>query len=577
MVFGKILFKPSRLLFLLVLFFLFSYTIPINGDIVESRLQVNKANASMEKKIVFPMDFIFIVPVDSDLKPILITRECFLADSGMSVGYTEGRLHVLANPDIYQNCFNLSSQYEIHINKTITHTNKNETIIFIKRLALFTKYSYTDYLDFAANNMTISYRKLNSTHILVTVGINGLVPKRPKTMGRDYPSDIEIVFIVDNATRKAYLVEGDNIRFIGYLPLFPPIISPEEYIENVIQKFDTYHQYIMDNPWVIESLIEKARISNNKTESSKMISGFVFEQVYKVVSFKYPYVSVKFTLSGISEKPGLAMILYRWRQPLEINNSRVMFNDTLEINYENWVEYWQPYLKEYVITNDSSVFIEAFKNIIIISNSTFNVYSITPRPINIVFPIHLISHASEEHVIYDILIPLPENMSTLFHGATYLYIKFSCCSENDRNYMVIDYGDVLEVSTNTSKWNILKNCLIQFKELFINKYLDLLNHAVYSELNMTKVDEMFKTLKKYLLSYKELLGINSNSSPIPSQGGGGLNTTSSYMPNQYSQQASNTTGNDRQFFDTYTNYLVIFAILAVAILFIVVIIKKRYG
>lgn len=278
----------SALLVLLVISSFNGYSY-VNGSIRAYSSTIDRA-----VDLSFPalMDVILL---DSNLTPtIYAIPECIEVDEGPIYVNVENATSEGGGEDyelrvrIYQSCTNISGAYDIRVVNVskIYYEEINWTTIVLD-INLYSSVPVVVAEPMGISEMEIRYGVLNSTHYRVEVILKGVFS--PTLGNTELFDEIRIEYIVSSQDWSSYVIGEDGPEFIGYLPIALTVLSPQGLMDIIEERVQSYIDYITENTWVLENIVNKALMEENQTKRNELIWQFVENETSKVFTLNYPY------------------------------------------------------------------------------------------------------------------------------------------------------------------------------------------------------------------------------------------------------------------------------------------------
>ncbi|WP_456365255.1 hypothetical protein [Thermococcus sp.] len=104
------------------------------------------------------------------------------------------------------------------------------------------------------------------------------------------PSRILVKFLVNRKSGEAYLIDGDEKTPVGFLPLVPFAKSPRDFWERVLNSTRLTMDSLKKNPWILENIIQKVRLSNDTEKASTLVWNFVLNLTPQMFQDKSVYL-----------------------------------------------------------------------------------------------------------------------------------------------------------------------------------------------------------------------------------------------------------------------------------------------
>jgi hypothetical protein len=197
--------------------------------------------------------------------------------------------------------------------KNVTIPQYNLTLTLINTTVKTGQREYRP-LGLSTRDITIEYRRYNETYELVTVKIENMKMYwsyaiqdyvyhnlTPEYYG--FPSNITINLLINRKTGEGYLLDNGRKRYVGVTPLWDPALNPSEYPHLVLRNLRNVINQIKANPWIVENVIQKAKLSKNISESSGLLSLLALNLTNQVMSLQVTYLGREMYLEGFGGLP----------------------------------------------------------------------------------------------------------------------------------------------------------------------------------------------------------------------------------------------------------------------------------
>ncbi len=156
-------------------------------------------------------------------------------------------------------------------------------------------------LGLVARNVTIEYKQYNKTHEIVTIKLENMKMYwsyalqdyvyhnlTPEHYG--FPSNITIKLLVNRKTGEGYLLDNGTEKYVGVTPLWNPALYPSEYPRLVLQNLKNVINQIKANPWIVENVIQKVKLSKNVSESNELLNSLALNLTDQVMGLRVTYL-----------------------------------------------------------------------------------------------------------------------------------------------------------------------------------------------------------------------------------------------------------------------------------------------
>ncbi|ASJ01868.1 hypothetical protein A3L09_00635 [Thermococcus profundus] len=392
--------------------------------------------------------------------------------------------------------------------KNVTVPQYNLTLTLINATVKTEQKEYEP-LGLVTRNITIEYKRYNETYELVTVKIENMkmywsyalqdyvYPNlTPEYYG--FPSNITINLLINRKTGEGYLLDNGIKKYVGVTPLWNPALNPSEYPKLVLRNLRNLINQIKANPWIVENVVQKAKLSNNISESNSLLNSLALNFTEQVMSLQVTYLGRKMYLENSGSLPCFMLpidgtYLIRTYQtgwqylPSKIDN---MSPD----------KYVEKVLTDYLKTRND----EELKRLILLGVFHEKVY----LPILVDFDdVHnkvtaidfTLPPSEKSHLL---VLPLPKKYAEAFN-ATYLMLNFV-----GPHTMTVKYDPSLYTPKEvTSEWIKEGACMGPIKSTLMNGFMNAFLEFEESGMNITALDKIYENVQKNL----ELCGFNATS------------------------------------------------------------------
>jgi len=258
--------------------------------------------------------FISILPLDENFTVLpLHLNSCTLYPYlrnrliGCYINSTEA---LMIYTNVYIGCPNVSGMKVEVLPANITYRDGFFKVVMVP-VNIYTDFPFPYGVELRSENVTISYVYHNSTHFFIIIEILNFTvsPEIRDTFGISnpeyfgWPREIIIKFLVNRKTGDAYLIDGDNMVYVGTTPFYLPEFNPKQYLLTVRENTYRFINTIKENPWIIKEIIEKASLANSSWEAHRIISEATInftEKIMLIANHQYLGLPLKFDGSHIT-------------------------------------------------------------------------------------------------------------------------------------------------------------------------------------------------------------------------------------------------------------------------------------
>ena len=190
--------------------------------------------------------------------------------------------------------------------KNVTIPQYNLTLTLINTTVKTGQKEYRP-LGLVTRNVTIEYKQYNKTHEIVTIKLKNMKMYwsyalqdyvyhnlTPEHYG--FPSNMTINMLINRKTGEGYLLDNGTEKYVGVTPLWDPALYPSEYPHLVLRNLRNLINQINANPWIVENVIQKVKLSKNVSESSGLLNSLALNLTDQVMGLQTTYLGRKMYL-----------------------------------------------------------------------------------------------------------------------------------------------------------------------------------------------------------------------------------------------------------------------------------------
>ncbi len=211
-----------------------------------------------------------------------------------------------------------------------TLDNRNVTVTVINITLLSPEQEYRA-VELETLNSSLVYLPYNSTYELVVLNFTnirmgvdfpyiwndyaggGVNPVHsplvnPRLFG--WPVSMTIRILVNKRSGVGYLLDGGRRVYLGVTPFWYPGVIPGNFVRMVLRNTGELIGDLRENPWVVEQVLEKARLASNVSEEGRLIESLASKLAGEITSTSFKYlgrtvylVSYPDNLTGLSFPP----------------------------------------------------------------------------------------------------------------------------------------------------------------------------------------------------------------------------------------------------------------------------------
>ncbi|MCD6524002.1 MAG: CGP-CTERM sorting domain-containing protein [Thermococcus sp.] len=418
---------------------------------------------------------------------------------------------------------------EIHGVKNMTYPQYNLTVTAINVTVKTGQREYWP-LGFMTRGITITYERYNETYELVTVEIKGLemywsygiedyVYHSRNPLDYGFPANMTIRLLINRLTGEGYLLDNGTKKYVGVTPLWNPLANADYFPKSILHNLREVLNYIEANPWVVEDVLQKAKLSNNTRQYSELISGLATNLTDKVMLSSVVYLGRTMLLNSYSSVPNFIMPLdhtylirtYQTGSP----------NLPSRIDNMSSSEYVGKVLMDYLRTGNES----ELKRLVLMDIFHEEVYLpvLSARWGNgrKVLAVDFTLPPSKSSKL--LVLPLPSEYARAFN-ASYLMLNFVWLT-NDT--IVVNYDPTLYTPQELLKeWRKVAPCMSLIRTALLDDFMNTLSRFEETGVNTSALEKIYFDVKEKL----EQCGFNvseETSTPVTSSVGSENSSSSS--------------------------------------------------
>ncbi|NJF24478.1 hypothetical protein [Thermococcus sp. Bubb.Bath] len=447
-------------------------------------------------------------PLDSNFRVLTPNVSC-VSPVGMNnrlIAYYVNSTHSLSiRISLYVSCSNISgyrdqfqSNYSLEgralresifvMSPNITKLSENYTKVVVP-VKIYTTLLYPYPLEIRTKNLNINYDTYNSTYLKVEVDISNTTvsPMMEWTLGGSDPAyyglprEIKINFLIDKHTGEAYLLDNGAKKYVGVLPLYLPEFNVKEYLVGIQGNMKELIKTIKSNPWIVENVLQKAKLANSTMEQDKIISQTVLKFVNEIFGKGYMYLGIPFNVTSGERLYTISPYIefHRILPVAYVNNDLVLTKQNLT----------KVAIEEYLTSNNT-------EKIIQLINSTIN---IRRMPIPRLSTNTFVSTSVPIQPGDLIVLPLPERYTSQLN-ATYVYIYIP---HNAKRYLHVTYNpQAFNPNKTIEEWKKTSSFIYVLRSETAGNISRFLYSSLTSgTLNYTLLDGIYYQLSSEISSY----------------------------------------------------------------------------
>ncbi|NPA47643.1 MAG: CGP-CTERM sorting domain-containing protein [Thermococci archaeon] len=413
----------------------------------------------------------------------------------------------------------------VTINGTVYHTlsakKVNGTLTVINVTLVTPDQEYRP-VELMTNNATVTYLPYNSTYELVVLnftnltmgtdspyiwkdyagGGNGTVS--PKLFG--WPVNMTIKILINKRTGAGYLLDNGTRKYIGSMtPFWYPDVKPKRFVRIVLNNTRELVNELKANPWVVETVLEKAKLANVQ-EESKLINSLAIKLVDRILLPKALYLgrpmyiaSSFYALHGVrlpyvNETLNGTYCFVKFSMPVNtpyvLKASWISYYDPSEVNGTPLSDYLNETLSEFLRTGNKSLIAKLISQVIYKANGYLPAMA---------------DYTGRTWFVIDSTLPLDVNQTLLFvvplpgkyaeeFNVPYLMVEMGT---TDRFHVRYDPSFFTPV-TIFKDWGRIGTCRAALGNELFKRFVHILNSEVYSGFNITDFDGIYPLVKNEL-------------------------------------------------------------------------------
>ncbi|NJF24481.1 hypothetical protein [Thermococcus sp. Bubb.Bath] len=452
------------------------------------------AQGTEQENITFP---VVIWPLNGSFKVIPYhVNGCILYRGNRTLGYTiNSTSAVFVKGNIYVNCKNVTGTSIIIKGENSKTENNYTTTTIMSSIYMNTPFPAVE--ELRSRNLTIEYDYYNESYALVKVTFSNLTVSPdigwafgsfdPAQYG--WPREIKLSFLVNRDNGDSYLLDNGSKRYVGNLPLLMPQFDIMNYLHSAVKNAQAFVQQVKENPWVIENIINKAKMSSGYN-ASEIISNATLNFTHRIFSVKGIYLGLPIKLAAEGNGSSVYAPPVNFSMPLPlpwVNISRIQSNDTVEA------------IIEYIKTGDTRALKDEIRHTLYwkylpyLSTNHFIATYIPPRPGDI------------------LVLPLSKKYEEQLNAS---YILFYITPSSGQ-YLHVKYDPrVLNPQKAEEDWKRYGSCVPLIESDLFESLSNFMNDALTTgRINQTKLDNVYLTVKG---DVAKCLGQNASEDTSPS-------------------------------------------------------------
>lgn len=431
------------------------------------------------------IDFVVMQPLDENFNVMLLS-----INSCIPYPYLENRLigyyvnsstALYIRATVYVGCSNISGT-DIEILQPQIMEDGNFKRITVP-VSIYTNLLLPFPVELRSNNVSISYEYHNSTHFYIFMKFFNLTlsPDLESTFNTSdpayfgWPKNMTFRFIVNRETGDSYLLDNGKKRYIGVLPLYLPEFNPKYYLLAIKENTFNFVQIVRSNPWVVEEVIQKARLANSTRERDEIITKAVMDFSERILNIRHSYLGFPIKIQGD------VVVGYSTDTGKEVEKIRA--NVTAMFSSKNTT---REAVLEYIKTGDK-------KGILNIVNRNLYIhrYYIYPAFVRVKIP--------PVNVGDQLPLPLPEEYSNML-GAKYIYLLLE---RNTTKYPYVHYDPrIFDPNNISEEWNKLMPFISAlYSEVYTDITSILHSGITTGEVNYTQLDKLYQKISSRIDEY----------------------------------------------------------------------------
>ncbi len=440
---------------------------------------VSAQDTNQNENITFP---VVIWPLNGSFKVIPYhVNGCVLYRENRTLGVIiNSTSAVVVKGNIYVNCKNVTD-----VSIVVTGENSKTENNYTRTTILLSIYMNTPFPaveELRSKNLTIEYDYYNESYALVKVTFSNLTVSPdigwvfgsfdPSQYG--WPREIKLSFLVNMDNGDSYLIDNGSKRYVGAFPLLMPQFDIANYLNSAVKNAEAFVRQVKENPWVIESIINKAKMSSG-FNASEIISNATLNFTHRIFSVEGIYLGlpIKLVAGGNGSSVYAPMVNFSTILPKPwVNISRIRSNETVEA------------IVKYIKTGNANALRDAIRRTLYRKNMYFPGLStnhliathIPPRPGDIV------------------VLPLSKEYEEQLNAS---YILFYITLSSGQ-YLHVKYDPrILNPQKAEEDWTRYGSCVPLIESDLFQSLSSFMNDALATgRINQTKLDDVYLTVKK---------------------------------------------------------------------------------
>ncbi|MDV3103276.1 hypothetical protein [Thermococcus waiotapuensis] len=173
-------------------------------------------------------------------------------------------------------------------------------------------------LGLMTRGITIDYERYNETHEIVTVEIRGMemywsygiedyIYHSLNPLDYGFPANMTIRLLINRLTGEGYLLDNGTKKYVGITPFWHPLMNPEYFPKSVLHNLRDVLNQIESNPWAVENVIQRAKLSKDVRESLELISSLAMNITESVMRSSFTYLGRTMFLDYYTSRPNFIM------------------------------------------------------------------------------------------------------------------------------------------------------------------------------------------------------------------------------------------------------------------------------
>ncbi|AJC72660.1 hypothetical protein X802_02140 [Thermococcus guaymasensis DSM 11113] len=413
-------------------------------------------------------------------------------------------------------------------------------------------------IELKTPNAVVKYSPYNSTHELITFSFKNLTlvpdPMYEDAYGtldpRDYgwPVNVTIRLLIDKRTGDGYLLDNGTKKYVGVTPFWHPLLKEENFVKAILTNTRLLIEDIKANPWVVEQVLEKARMANNMTEASRVVHELAEDFTNRIFKTEFNYLGretrmvihfynlskCKMTFEGVNITPNRYYYLPTFIMPIPgpylVHTKYLHYSPPSNISGIPTYNYTLLALREFLQTGNQSILEDFIWSVIHIEDG---------------YVPGMIDQWGDSLVVMDSTLPLDINKTYIF--VLPLPEEYARAFNSPYLLVLMGDGDAFEVEYDPSfftpkdiieGWGKLGACLSNLKVETLNWFLRVLSDQRVNGFNATAFEELYPFIKGRL----EVCGFLDASGEDVSTTSSALTSSSSVMQIESSDSVTSSEG-----------------------------------